>query len=959
MVQRRLAAAPTDGYARSTNDMSTDSDETLPASGDDIIRFGPFKLNRTSYELFKDGVPVPVRSRAMAILLALTRTAGEIVSSSELLRRVWHGTVVEDGTLRVQIAVLRKVLRDDDPGNDYIQNVTGRGYRLAMPILQRGAILASKDADASRASVLKLPIRHVLPKNDLPARLTSVVGRQQVIRALADKLPTQRFVTITGSAGGGKTTVAICVADALTGAYSEGVCYVDLTAIAQPRLVANALASALGVAPLASDPLPEVLAALRAQSLLLVLDGCEQMIEATATLTELVLRSAPRVHILATSREPLRATGETVYDLEPLYVPSEKTPLTRTGLLECAAIQLFIQRAEANTVAEPDEKDLAVIADICRRLAGNPLAIEITAAHVRLLGLQVLASSLDDGLFLSIGGFRTAEPRHQSLRATFDWSYGSLSRCEQLTFRRLSVFIGWFDLARATAVVADENVTEIGVFESLISLAQKSLVHTDTRGDVPSYRLLDLPRAFAREKLMEAGEHEIVCQRHALMWCTVGVTQIQSHVRRGGADWVSVFGPRLEDLRAATRWSFSAASGTSLSAKLKLTSLWFEFVLAAESSVEPAWVELYENIVHGSERDLLFGLERVLQSSRRCNETPVRELTVLKQIESHADHKTALWSLWFERVIKRDYRIAINLSNAARMRSGTSGHAAVLVDRLLAVAHHYAGEQVLACQHADWALDVQANGPMTGPYESLSRCHTRSVLARALWLRGFPDRALETALLTATEAEQTGNPRMFCMTLLVAIAVAVWCGNSIVAKQCLNRLHEQSHAYSLEYHQLWADCLHMIIVAPGTLEGIAPLQLSVDLLCGSQYLDILGTLSDELVSGDAIVRAEAGRSGWCTSEILRVKAERLKRTGEAGALVCAEAILRQALQTARRQGARSWELRSAMSLAHLWGEQHRTQEARDLLNPIYSGFTEGFDTADLKAAKRLLQQLGI
>lgn len=937
--------------------MTTGSKESLPRAGDDSIGFGPFQLNCKTHELFKNGVHVPVGSRAVGILLALTQSAGEILSCRELLRQVWQNTVVEMGTVRVHVALLRKVLRDADPDNDYVQNVTGRGYRFVAPVFRQGESVHRRGVDASHPAVVRLPIRQPLRKNNLPPRLTSIIGRAQIIRVLADKVPAQRFVTITGPGGGGKTTVAIGVADALAGTYVNGVCFVDLAAITEGRYVANALASTLGVAPLAADPLPNVLACLSTQSLLLILDNCEHLIEATARLAERVLQSAPRVHILATSREPLRAAGESVHDLAPLEVLPEQCAHTRAKLLECPAIQLFVARAQAYADTELDDDDLRRVADICRRLEGNPLAIEITAAHVRLLGVRTLAASLGDGLFLSIDGRSTAEPRHQSLRATFDWSYGLLSSAEQATFRRLSVFAGCFDLDCAAAVVADEGLTNVGVFESLMNLARKSLVRADARGQAVSYRLLDLPRAYAREKLLASGELETIRYRHARMWCSVGALQIQAHVLQG-AEWVGVFGPRIEDLRAATRWSFSCSSGSSLGTKLTLTSLWFEFVLAAESLGEPAWSELYGYILRGSEGALLSGLEGVLESLRRQNEAPVRELTVLQQIaHGESQHKIALWSLWFERVIKRDYRIAINLSDAARERGvRTSAHEAALMDRMLAVAYHYAGDQELACQHAQWALDASQDASTAAPIEALLRCHTRTVLARALWLRGCVDQALETAQRSVAEAERSGNFRLLCTTLLVVTAVAMWCGNAVVATLALDRLHEQSTAHSQEYHQLWAECLRTIL-APGGLRAIEPLQLSTSPLTTSQYLDMLGSLREELVSTDAIVRAENGRSGWCAAEILRVKAVRLMREGTPEAIASAEVTLQRALETARRQCACSWELRTAMSLARLWSEQGQVSQARNVLSAVYERFTEGFDTVDLKTARQLLQQL--
>lgn len=941
--------------------MSTGSEESLSRAGDDLLCFGPFQLNCTRFELCRNGVQIPTGSRAIAILLALAQRPGEIISCRELLRQVWQNTVVEEGTVRVHVALLRKVLRDADPDNDYVQNVTGRGYRFVAPVSRPDEPAHRKAGDSIPAAVVRLPLRQPLRKNNLPPRLTSIIGRSQIIRTLADKVPAQRFVTITGPGGGGKTTVAIGVADALAGTYVNGVCFVDLAAITEARHVANALASALGVAPLAADPLPNVLACLSKLSLLLILDNCEHMIEATAKLAERVLQSAPRVHVLATSREPLRAAGEAVHDLAPLEVLPEQCPQTRAELMECPAVQLFVARAQAYADIELDDEDLRRVCDICRRLEGNPLAIEITAAHVRLLGLKMLAASLGDSLFLSIDGRSTAEQRHQSLRATFDWSYGLLSAAEQATFRRLSVFSGGFDLDCAAAVAADSTLTEVSVFESLMSLARKSLVRADTRADSVSYRLLDLPRAYAREKLLESGELETIQHRHAQMWCSVGAMQIQTQVRQGG-EWVGVFGPRIEDLRAVTRWSFSSSSGSSLSTKLTLTSLWFEFVLAAESLGEPAWSELYGYILRGSEGALLSGLEDVLEGSRQGKGTHVGELTVLQQIaHGESEHKIALWSLWFERVIKRDYRIAINLAAVARERGvRTSTPEAPLMIRMLAVAYHYAGDQALACQHAQWALSTPENPGTAASIEALFRCHTRTILARSLWLRGFPDQALQTAYQSVVEAERSGNRRMLCTTLLVVIVVAMWCGDIVAARQALDRLHEQSTAHSQEYHQLWAECLRVILGATSAAaQMIEPLQLSADPLMSSQYLDILGSMREELVSTDAIVRAESGRSGWCTPEILRVKAERLIREGGPEAASSAEALLQRAHQTAQRQGARAWELRTAMSLARLWNELGRVAQAQNILSAIYDQFTEGFETADLKAARQLLQQLAM
>ncbi|HEY6645088.1 ATP-binding protein [Povalibacter sp.] len=930
--------------------MTPTCNESWPLPGDSIIAFGPFQLDRIRYDLRKDGASIPIGARAMAILLELTRSPGEILSTRELLRRVWQDTVVEEGTVRVHVALLRKSLRKADPG-EYVQNVTGRGYRFIAPLRGRNEAVAREGGDPLEPEP---PVR----VHTLPSRITSVIGREQVILTLVEKVSAHRFVTITGTGGSGKSTVAMAVAQQLAARYAHGVCLVDLAASTEARFVANALASALGVAPLAADPLPHVLECLSKRSLLLVLDNCEHVIEAAARLVETVLRSASRVHILTTSREPLRAAGEAVHDLASLEVPAEHRSYTRAALLRFPAIQLFVARAETYAGVGLNDEELRQVAEICRRLDGNPLAMEITAAHVRLIGASSLVGSLGNELLLSIDGRRTAERRHRSLRDTFDWSYGLLSLAEQATFRRLAVFAGWFDVDCAVATVADSALTEVAAFESLMGLARKSLVQVDTRGEAAAYRLLDLPRTYAREKLVEAGEADVVRHRHARMWCSVGAMQIHGHVRRG-ADWVGVFGPRIDDLRAATRWSFGASSGSSLRVKLTLMSLWFEFVLAAESPEQPVWPDLYAYILRGGEGSLLSGLGEFLQTSRCWKETPVQGLTVLQQIDhGRSEQKSALWSLWFERVIKRDYRIAINLSAALRER-GSDGrpHESPLMDCLLALAWGYAGDQGSACRHAQWALATLSSGTNVGPAEILLKCHIYTVIARSLWLRGFPDQAIEAVGQGVEAALLAGNPSMLCTTLLIATSIAIWCGDTVSATEYLERLHVQASAHSLEYYELWADCLRMIVNTSCGSQPIESLQLSVDPLSTSQYLDILASLREDLVSRDAMVRAEAGRSGWCTSEILRVKAERLIRDSGHEAFSCAEALLTRALEIARRQHARSWELRASMSLARLWKDQGRVREAQQLLTAVYSMFTEGLGTADLRAARQVIGQL--
>ncbi|MET0535282.1 MAG: winged helix-turn-helix domain-containing protein [Steroidobacter sp.] len=477
--------------------MNMHLDDAQAFFGEDIVTFGAFQLNRTRRALLKNGSRLAMGSRAMEILLALTEKAGAVLSNRELLRRVWPNIVVEDGTIRVHVALLRKVLREADPESDYVHNVTGRGYRFAAAVSR---LRRSVDpiVHTSPPTVLKWPLRQPARSNDLPHLLTPVFGREQTILAVAARVARVRFVTITGPGGIGKTTVAIKAAESLAANRERGVCFIDLASLRRPEEVWSTLAAALGVSTVASDPLAQILANLSKQSMLMVLDNCEHMIEVATRLAESVLRHCPLVNILATSREPLRASGEFTHELAPLELHAVSDGTSREELMSLPAIRLFVERASAHAGAEIGADELPLVANVCRRLAGNPLAIEIAAGQVRWLGMKSLSTGLNDAMYLAIEGRRTAERRHQTLRASFDWSYSLLSRDEQLVFQRLSAFAGNFNQDLAIAAIADERLTRQVVRECLISLTRKSLiVATLTEGDIV-YRLNDLPRAYAR-----------------------------------------------------------------------------------------------------------------------------------------------------------------------------------------------------------------------------------------------------------------------------------------------------------------------------------------------------------------------------------------------------------------------------------------------------------------------------
>ncbi|MBV8132059.1 MAG: winged helix-turn-helix domain-containing protein, partial [Alphaproteobacteria bacterium] len=507
--------------------------------------FGPFRLLPARRMLLQDGKPARLGSRAFDILVTLVERAGETIRRDELIARTWRDTVVAEGALRVHVAALRKVLGDGRAGRRYIANHPGRGYTFVAPLIR-------EDADSTAP-----PPNEAAGTNNLPTTLTRVIGRDDVIAAIARQLARRRFLTIVGPGGIGKTTVAAAVADTVRASYKDGAWFVGLASLSDPGLVPSALGAALGIPALGGDPLRGLAAWLRDKTTLIVLDSCEHVIAAAATLAEAVLHAAPNVSILTTSREPLRAEGETVHRLAALEFPSASVDLTADDALRYSAVRVFNERAAAAmdgfTLADAD---VPAVLEICRRLDGIPLALELAAARVGVFGVRELAAHLDDRFRLLTSGRRTALPRHQTLGAALDWSYLLLPEEERAVLRRLSVFAGEFALEAAVAVAADPGSSEI--VEDIANLVVKSLVAVDHRGEVARYRLLDTTRLYALEKLKSSGEVQQIARRHAEHFCTVFAPAEAESETRPQTEWLAIYGRHLANVRAALDWAFSA-----------------------------------------------------------------------------------------------------------------------------------------------------------------------------------------------------------------------------------------------------------------------------------------------------------------------------------------------------------------------------------------------------------------
>ncbi len=470
---------------------------------DRAIRFGPFCLRPASHLLLEDDAPVHIGVRALNLLILLVERASEVVTKDELFARVWPGVTVDEGNLRTQIALLRKALREGESGARYLMTVPGRGYRFVATLSR---------TETPEPSKLPPPPREA--PRDLPIPLARLIGRAGAVRDIVRRLNKNRFVSIIGGGGIGKTSVAMDVAEQTATSYGSGICLVDCASLLGTSLVAQKLASALGLEIAADDPTRGLVAFLRGKRMLIILDCCDRVVEDAAVLAENLLKGAAGVDILTTTREPLRAEGEVVYRLPSLEIPPLSTDLTAENALTYPAVRLFVERVSASIAGfKLSDADAPIVTEICRRLDGIALAIELAAGRVDVFGLLGVAARLEDRIQLLKRGRRTALARHQTLAATLDWSYDALSQPEQAALRHLSIFAGVFTLDAAPAVAADDVVVTSEIPELVASLASKSLLNADVTTGVGQYRRLDTTRSYALKKLTESGDFERTARR--------------------------------------------------------------------------------------------------------------------------------------------------------------------------------------------------------------------------------------------------------------------------------------------------------------------------------------------------------------------------------------------------------------------------------------------------------------
>jgi predicted ATPase/class 3 adenylate cyclase len=418
--------------------------------------------------------------------------------------------------------------------------------------------------------------------NNLPPQLTSFVGREDEVAGIKALLEQHRFVTLVGTGGAGKTRCAIQVGADLLDGSADGVWLVELAPISDPSLVASVIAKALNVQGEPNrPPLDGVLTFLKRRRLLLILDNCEHVIDEARNVVGAILRACPDVRILATSREGLNVAGERVHRMPSLPVPARDEDVTSSIALQYGAIALFVDRAlAADGRFLLSDENTPHVAEICRRLDGIPLAIELAAARVKVLSPKQLAQKLDERFRVLTGGDRSALPRQQTMRALVDRSYDLLSDDERTLFRKLSIFAGGFTLESASAVCSDGTIDEIAILDILSSLVDKSLVHAEPAATGTRYRLLESMRQYARERLAEHGEYPAMAQAHAAAFLALAEELDRLFETTPNRAWILQAEPELENWRAALEWALTGRGDVALAQRLAGVTNWMWYFFA-------------------------------------------------------------------------------------------------------------------------------------------------------------------------------------------------------------------------------------------------------------------------------------------------------------------------------------------------------------------------------------------
>jgi predicted ATPase/DNA-binding winged helix-turn-helix (wHTH) protein len=892
------------------------------------LRFGPFELSIGERILRREGEALPLGGRALDILIYLAERPGEVIAKQELMDRIWSDVTVEEGSLRVHVAAIRKALGDGLFGNRYIANIKGRGYSFVGTVVPLTGNTESRNDRSPQQGML-------------PARPLMMIGRETVVSEVGDKLRNERFVVLLGPGGIGKTTIALAVGRAAAEKFGGEVYFVDLECLTDPRHVAGAVATSLGVALKSKDPCRELVNLVRSRKLLIILDSCEHVIEAVASLAEQLYRQTEEIHVLTTSRESLNVEGEHCYRVPPLDCPPAGSEQTANAVLRYPSAQLFVRRvaARAGSVVLTDE-EAPFVAEICRRLDGIPLAIELAAGQVAALGIKNTVARLVSRPELLRLSHRTAVPRHRTLKATLDWSYDLLSDAERIVFRRIAPFAGHFTIEGAR-YVAGELGDEIGeIFDAIAGLVEKSLLTTRTDDTQAQYRLLDTTRAYALEKLEEHREFDPISLRHAEYVIQQLESQKEMLSVQPRAERVAAYSSQLSNVRSALEWSFGSHGNDEIATRLAVASTRL-FVELASLIEWQAWAEQ--------------AIARLGDQPGNSRQDLARELRLLSGLFLYSSWTTDIYRALD--IAERGQKVALKIQDPDDM---------ALAETMLGAANHLAGNHLVAQKHFEAGLGHSASGSRAGHYLFHHTTLSLAGMARSLLYRGLLDQSLDYAKLAMEEGEKSGNPRTFCRSLILILPVYLALEDWQRSEQYIAQLSNLSAAHALKPLHAIATGFRgrWLLLQDNIRDGVPLLKRASEELEAQRHemlnMDFVSDLGVGLAAsglvGDALDVQQRGGKFLFVPALLRVKGLILASRSHEDHPE-AETSFLSAIDWAKRQSATLFELKAAMDLAELLLEQRRVPEAYKYLSAVLDRIPAGIVSPDHKRALQVLNRL--
>ncbi|TDV33927.1 putative ATPase [Paraburkholderia caballeronis] len=946
----------------------------------DGFSFGATVVVPRRRELLHHGIRIDLGDRAFDLLLVLVESRGSVLSKDRIIAQVWPNRIVEENTLEGQISILRRALGDD---RSAIHTVTGRGYQFVGELTG-----TAPAATGTPVAPTRTPTPAPTPAGiRLPAAISPLIGRAQALRDVGDAMQRHRLVTLVGSGGVGKTRLAIEAARQLAPQFADGVYLAELAATSSADYLPTTLAVALGFPPGdGTASLDRLAATLHTRHLLLLLDNCEHLIESAAQIAERLLQIAPRATIVATSREPLRIAGESVYRVPSLEVPVDEHA---ADAREFGAIRLFEERAGPDVFACSASSDaLQLAVRICRQLDGIPLAIELAAACVPTIGLQGVAERLDDRFQLLTRGARTALPRQQTLRATLDWSYGLLPATQRTVLDRLSVFAGPFSMESAQAVASCDDLAPDAVVGALIELVNKSLVSTIAGPERLRYRLLETTRAYARERLAASGSLDEWSNRHARHFLRVFERAEQQAAQRIDIDWNACYAPHLADLRAAVKWGFSDRGDPQLAVDLTIASIPLSMQLAlleeclarADRALE--WLAAKGDPAGEREMKLYAARGMCLLCHTVGPQTSAAfsaALDIATGTGNAAYQLLGLWGRWMCVYLNGQYADALPLS---RQFDAVAGASAWTCDRLAAyrlagMSHLLHGGLDEAHVNLARAASSRIQLPRAQRIRFLydERMLSHASLALVLWLIGRPGEAMLAARQSLDDARELDHPVSLCYALSEAVCtLAVLTGDEAMLADAVAAMTVETRRHGISTWkaraQMWRGFVELLAgSASAWSEQIYPAMIGIGskrfylsltpFLCATAgLLARHGQVAQALDLIDPAVERATETGDVCSlPELLRTQAELLLTASGSAAGPAAEAMLDDALSRARRHRFVAWELRCATSLAALKQRQGQIQAARELIVPVYRRFAPDLNNRDLDAARALIASL--